>query len=70
MKRYSMALAVVFSVWTYGSEPLDILMQRGEWETFSQSLQCEARAGSVWCAVDGKWYTIENKPLPVPWGVE
>lgn len=69
MKRYVLIL-IAASVWTYGSEPLDVLAMRGEWETFMAQLQCEMRGGNVWCKTDDGWHTIDNVPLPIPWGIE
>jgi hypothetical protein len=69
VKRCGRALAFILSVWTYGSEALDTLAQRSEWEAFSARLQCEVRQDHVWCKVDSRWFTINNEPLPIPWEV-
>ncbi len=78
MKRSLMARAVVLavvSVWTYGSEAVDIIAQRAPQDAsgraFLQALQCEARKdGHVYCKVDGQWKTTKNETLPIPWGLE
>jgi hypothetical protein len=69
MKSAKVFLAV-FTIWTYGSEPLDILAARTEWDTFAATLQCETRDNAVWCKVDGVWETIENRRLSAPWGIQ
>lgn len=67
-------LIAVFTIWTYGSELMDILADRlaarTEWDTFAATLQCETRGNAVWCKVDGAWRTIENRRLSLPWGVQ
>jgi hypothetical protein len=70
MKGYFRVLMLVLNVWVYGSEALDTLIEQSEWVAFSAKLQCETRDEHVWCKVDGKWETIDNKPLLVPWGLE
>ncbi len=62
--------ALAFVIWTYGSEPLDIMIAQGDWLAFSAQLQCEVREQNVWCKDQSEWYTIENKPLPIPWGLQ
>lgn len=72
MKRIVVML-IASIIWTYGNETLDALATRNggqnEWDRVQASLQCEVRSNQVWCVVEGTWHTIDNQPLPVPWGL-
>lgn len=61
---------MALSVWTYGSQALDILVPQNEAQRFLEALECEVRAEQVWCKVGSEWETIDNKQLPIPWGVD
>ncbi len=66
MKRLLLLGAII---WTYGSEPLDYLVENTEYMVFMSQLQCKVKNEHVYCKVEGEWYTIANEPLQIPWGL-
>jgi hypothetical protein len=57
MKRLILLL-VTATIWTYGSETMDILMTQDiEYVTFMKLLGCKAKNNIVICVVDGVTYT-------------
>ncbi len=67
MKRLLLLGAII---WTYGTEPLDYMIQHTDADKFMEALQCKVIESHVWCQLDDdSWHTIPNEPISIPWGI-